>query len=264
LVERVLTAIECYGVGAGLIANASTTDSDFNHQASQAFDKWGNSVFCSANNQYTLYEQQKLIARELILAGEIFIVLVKAATGYPQLTLVSSENVRHSGDKKDDSIDGLYVDDYGKVTAYNIFSGKTYQKVDAGNVIHLLRHKNIGQLRGIGSFAASLNSMRDHKDCMLLEKKAVKVHSSLALVVEKTGGEATNGGIAGELMGANVSVTGKPNVGLERAFGGAVTYLEKGEKVTPISSDRSTSGFQAFLELLVRDVCLNISIPYEF
>lgn len=267
LAERILTVSEIYGIGAGLYANANTNDAVFNDANSELFDKWGNSVFCSNNNQYNLYEMQKLIVRELLIAGEVFIVLIKTPSGYPQLMLVPTENVRHSGSPKDTSIDGLYVDAYGKVTAYNIYTGTVYQKIDASNVIHLMRHKQIGQLRGIGSFAASLNSMRDHKDCMVLEKKAVKVHSTLAAVVEKNGGEAGQGALFGDMTPATAAgnpATSPTNIGLEKAFAGAVAYLDKGEKVNLISSDRSTQGFMQFLEMLIRDVCLNISIPYEF
>jgi capsid protein len=273
LMERILTAAEAYAIGGGLIANAGTKDPVFNTTNTAAFDSWASSVFCFANNQYNFYEAQKLIVRELIIAGEVFIVLIKAGTGYPQLMLVPTEGVRNSGEVGDDSIDGVYIDPYGKILAYNIFTGDTCQKVDASNVIHLMRHKNIGQIRGVGSFAASLNAMRDHKDCIVLEKRALKVHSSLAAVVEKKSGEAGPNGLMGGVfpadgLGNPIPPSKNPplttNNGLERNFGGAVVYVEPGEKVNLVSSNRSTDGFMLFLEMLLRDVCLNISLPYEF
>jgi len=269
LCERILSVSEIYGVGPGLSANATTKDPDFNTANTEAFDNWASSCFCSANNQYNLYEMQKLIVRELIIAGEVFIVLVKSPSGYPQLMLVPTESVKHSGEQSDDSIDGLYLDPFSKVIAYNIFTGKNYQKVDASNVIHLMRHKQIGQLRGIGSFAASLNSLRDHKDLIVLEKKAVKVHSALAAVVKKQSGEAGPTGLFGDPQPASVTgiVATSPvnsNIGLEKAFGGNVVYTEPNEQVDLLTSKRSTEGFMNFLELLLRDVCLNLSIPYEF
>ena len=270
LFERILTVAETYAIGGGLVANAATKDSDFNTASTAAFDTWASSCFCFANNQYTFYEAQKLIIRELIITGECFVVLIKAATGYPQLMLVPTEQVKNSGEPGDTSTDGLYLDQYGKVVAYNIFTGESYQKIDASNVIHLMRHKNIGQIRGIGSFAASLNAMRDHKDCVVLEKRSMKVHSALAAVVEKKSGEAGNGVLGGVLPSdglGNPIPSGSSqasNAGLERNFGGQVVYTEPGEKVTLLASNRSTDGFLKFLELLLRDVCLNISLPYEF
>jgi len=273
LAERILSVSEIYGIGAGLVANPGTHDQEFNEAYAPMFERWADNAFCSANNQYNFYEMQKLIVRELIIAGEVFIVLIKSPSGYPQLMLVASEDVRQSGQADDTSIDGLYVDDYGKITAYNVFSGKVMQKVDASNVIHLMRHKQIGQLRGVGAFAASLNSMRDVKDLLMLEKKAVKVHSTLAAVVKKNGGEARVNGTFGDLavipgtLPANTPQTpaqSLSNFALERAFPGAVSYMEPGEDVELLSSDRSTDGFMAHLETLIREVCLNISIPYEF
>jgi len=266
LAERILSVTEIFGVGPGLIANAASPDKAFNSLATTAFERWAANAFCSGNNQYNLYEMQKLLARELVLAGEVFIVLIKSPSGYPQLTLVRSENVRKSSDPADDSKDGLYVDDYGKVTAYNIFTGKNCQKVDASNVIHLMRHKDIDQLRGIGSFAASLNSMRDRPDMLTLEKKAIKIHSRIAIAVTKQGGEAVDplmGGADIRLDGNNGTATGPSNRRLETPFGEAIV-LDKDEKIELLASERSTDGFLNFLELLVREVCLNVSLPYEF
>ena len=142
LCERALTVCENYAVGQGLIANAATEDKDYNKSATDAFDNWANSVFCSDNHSLTFYQMQKLLVREVITAGEAFLIMQKAANGYPQLRLVKAEDVRHSGEKEDTSVDGIYYDDYGKAVQYNIFFGKRYIKVDAANVIHLLRPKN--------------------------------------------------------------------------------------------------------------------------
>jgi len=145
LFERILTVVETYAIGSGLIANAVTSDPLFNDANTAAFDNWASNVFCFANNQYNFYEAQKIIARELVIAGEVFIILIKSpVTNYPQLMLVSTENVKNSGDAGDDSIDGLFVDAFGKVTAYMVYFGGTHQKIDAANVIHLMRHKNVG------------------------------------------------------------------------------------------------------------------------
>ena len=268
LAERILSATEIYAVGPGLVGNAVTADKVFNENATRAFDSWAANAFCSANNHYNLYEMQKLIAREYILAGEVFVVMVKSpVTSYPQLMLVSSEQVRHSGAADDNSVDGLFMDAFGKVTAYNIFTGAAFQKIDASNVIHLIRHKQIGQLRGIGGMAASLNSMRDVKDVMLLEKKAMKAHSMLTLAITKKGGDAGPGGLLGG--GIPVDARGTPTAGqtnrrLENPFGGAAIILGEGEDIELLTSERTTENFARFCEMLTRDTCLNLSLPYEF
>lgn len=268
--ERILTLAETYGVGAGIVANAATKDAEFNAAATEAFDSWADNAFCSNNQQYNFYEMQKLIARELVLAGEVFIVLVKTPSNYPQLMLVNSENVRHSGETDDDSINGLYVDAFGKVTAYNIFTGSTfYQKVDASNVIHLMRNKQIGQLRGQPSFVSALNTAHDHKDLVVMEKKAMKIHSALAAVVKKTAG--TSGPSGANLFGniaqipLNEQTATNSNMAIERIFGsGNVTYLAPNESVDLVASQRGSTGLQHFIEMVLREVCLSISLPYEF
>ena len=269
LFERILSVAEIYGVGAGIIANATTGDDNYNAAATDFFNQWADSQFCSNNQRYNFYEAQKLVIRELLIAGEIFIVLINAPSGYPQIMLVATENVRRSDDAEDNSINGQYVDAYGKVVAYNIFTGKTYQKVDASQVIHLMLHKQVGQLRGNSAFASALNSARDDMDIMNLEKLAMKAQASLAVVVTKNDGRA-NTGLSGALLPTPVtlpnSTTPSPivNRGLEKAFAGNVAYMQTDEKVELLSSDRSSDGFINFIEKLQRQVCLALSLPYEF
>ena len=272
--ERIVSLAETYAVGSGIVANAATVDDVFNSENTALFDSWADNQFCSNNQRYNLYGIQKLIVRELLTVGEVFLVLVKSpVTNYPQLMLVRSEDVRTSNEQGDDSIDGLYVDAFGKVDAYNIFTDPTtnvFQKVDAENVVHLMLHKKVGQLRGITPFASSLLAIRDYKDINTAEKKAIKIHSSLAAVVTRASGNATTDPVFGNIVGDNtysaplVSNGGTSHVGLERAFLGAVAYTEQGEKIELLAGERSTQGFLAFQELMLREVCLSISLPYEF
>jgi capsid protein len=265
LCERIVTLSENYAVGCGISAQASTTDNEFNPVSTAYYENWSRSPFSSTSNELTVYQMQKLIVRELIIAGEIFIVLSKADSGYPQLTLVASEQIRHSGKKNDKSVGGLFLDSFGKVTSYQIYFSSKPTIIDAANVIHIKVTKTIGQKRGVSSFAASLNSMRDLKDLQMLEKKAVKLHSSLGIAVTKNSGEAGQG-VFNNVMTTTQTQTARPpaNRALEKAFPGATIYLSPGEEIKPITSDRSTDGFLKFLELLSRDVCLNLSIPWDF
>jgi capsid protein len=270
LLERVLTLCESYAVNAGILAQGATEDSEFNDQATAYFDRWATSNFASTTAEVNLFDMQKLCARELLVAGEIFIVLSKSDKGYPQLSLVISEQVRHTGKKTDKSIDGIFYDAFGKATGYQIYFTDKPTFVDASNVIHLKRHKTVNQKRGVSAFAASLNSVRDIKDLQTLEKKAIKVHSALAATVSKRNGGEVGDGLFGGGRKAKTAATQAAqttvptrNALLERIFGGAIAYLGENEKVDLVASSRSTEGFLKFVELLTRDVCLNLSLPYE-
>jgi len=266
LAERIASLVEIYGIGAGISANASTTDPDFNKLATDAFSNWAGNVFCTADNEMSFYEAQKVIVRELLICGEVFIVLIKTQSGYPQVMLVNSENVTTSGKDGDDSIDGIYFSDYGKALAYNVLTGTSFQKVSADNVIHIKRVKNIGQKRGLGMFASSLNAMRDHKDMHNLIKKSLKTQLSMAVVVTKKVLDAEEG-ITGNLYPADLNgipTTAPTNSGLERVYGASVKYMQEGEDVKLLASEHPSANVTEFLELIMRDVCLSVSLPYEF
>lgn len=269
VMERILTLCESYAVNSGVCAQAATTDSTFNDSATKYFDKWATSPFCSVTNEVNLYDIQKLIIRELLIAGEIFLVMTKSESGHPQLIPVVSEQVRSSGKKTDKSTDGIFYNSQGKALSYTIFfEDKKATIIEAGNVIHLKRFKNVNQKRGVSAFAASLNSIRDVKDLQALEKKSIKIHSALAATVSKrNGGEVGDGLFGRNRKGADVATEQAKNAGrnslLEKVFGGAIAYLGENEKVDLIQSSRSTEGFLKFVELLLRDVCLNLSLSYE-
>ena len=267
VMERILTLCESYAVNSGILAQAATSDSEFNDKATVYFDKWAGSQFCSVTNEVNLFDIQKLIVRELLIAGEIFLVLTKASTGYPQVIPVTSEQVRSNGKKADKFTDGIFYDNQGKATAYNVyFNDKTSTRIDASNVIHLKRFKQVNQKRGISAFAASLNSIRDVKDLLALEKKSIKIHSALAATVSKRNGGEVGDGLFGKNRPAQAAQAGTVatrNTLLEKVFGGAIAYLGEGEKVDLIQSSRSTEGFLKTVELLLRDACLNLSLSYE-
>jgi len=266
VMERILTLCESYVVNSGIHAQAATTDKAFNDSATKYFDNWAGSAFCSVTNEVNLFDIQRLCVRELLIAGEIFLVMTKADTGYPQLIPVTSEQVRHSGKKSDKSIDGIYYNNQGKALSYQVFfEDKKATIVDAGNVIHLKRFKNVNQKRGISAFASSLNSIRDVKDLQALEKKSIKVHSALAATVTKRNGGEVGDGLFGKnrTPTPTAPLTASRNDILEKVFGGAIAYLGENESVNLIQSSRSTEGFLKFVELLLRDVCLNLSLSYE-
>lgn len=267
LAERIASLCEIYGIGAGISANSSTKDAAFNLAATDLFSQWADSSLCTSDHELNFYEAQRVIARELLICGEVFIVLQNTDKGFPQLMLVKSEQVRNSGVKDDDSLEGIYFDDYGKATAYNVDTGRGFEKFDSSNVIHLKRVKNIGQKRGVGMFASSLNAMRDHKDMHILIKKAMKTHLALAVHVKKNHLGAEGGGIADGLfrVDANsIPTTAPTNKGLERVFGGQVIYGQEGDEIELLASEHPGPNIVEFLEQIMRDVCMSVSLPYEF
>ena len=94
LVERLLSLCESYSVNSGIAAQAATTNSDFNDAATAHFDKWASSQFSTSTGDVNIYELQKLCVRELLVSGEVFLVMSKAESGYPQIIPVQSEQVR--------------------------------------------------------------------------------------------------------------------------------------------------------------------------
>ena len=268
LIENILTQIEVHGVGSGISIQAVSPDEQFNINATDYFESWANNKFCTVNQDHTLYQLQALGARLLIRDGEFFLLLTKASTGYRQVQFISTDAVRGTGEPNDESIDGIYIDDNGKPIAYNVWTGDTYQRVSAENVIHVKRTtKGPNQLRGISAFTSALNTARDYKDILKLEKSALKVHSSLAATVTKRSGNAGDGTWGRGTPTANLKSDNQPakrNTQLERILGANIAYLNTDEKIELTTSNRPSQAFTGFLEELARQVCQSVGLSYEF
>jgi len=264
--ERIASLCEIYGVGAGISANAATTDAAFNAEATKQFGIWADSSFASSDHEANFYDMQRIIARELLIAGEVFAILSNTAKGYPQVMLVKSEHVENSGETGDDSVDGIFFDDYGRATAYMVKVGAGYQKFDASNVVHIKRVKNVGAKRGVGYFSSSCNALRDHRDMLVLIKKALKIQLTTAAFVKKNtlGAGAGLGNDIFPVDGNILPTTQATNRGLERIYGANVVYGLEGEEIDLLATEHPSENVAAFLEKLLRDVCLSVSLPYDF
>jgi len=271
ILEKIRLTVENYSVGPGISVQANSSDKEFNKTLTKQFDNWCRSPLSSHLNDLTFYEIQRLVASELIIAGEVFLVLMKSSKGWPELQIVKSERVKSTGKKSDKSVDGLFLDGDGRVVAYQIFFGKKPTTVQAQDVIHIKRVTEPGQLRGISTFASALNALRDHKDLVLLEKKALKAHSVFAAAVKKKSGGDVGDGTFGAATRNNTKRAGtraQANPALERIVGGGqVAYLAEGEELQLMASSRTNDAYQGFLnflELLAREVCLTSGLPYDF
>ncbi len=270
LFEHILTKIENYGIGNGISVNASTIDQVFNNDASQYFNRWANNAFSFANNNYNFYQAQKIIERLRFIDGDVFVLLTKSESGWPQLQIITADQVRT--DEEDGSIDGVYVDESGRKTAFNVYSGDVKQVVDAGNILQIMKYKRSpNQLRGLSEFTSCLNNARDHKLISSLAKLALKQHSAVAFVVTKNTGESGNG-LFGQVKSYNNTPSAKSvcvpetqkSSGVERILPGATAYLKPGEKVETIKSDVGNTQFQSFLDRMAQETCHAIGLPFEF
>jgi capsid protein len=100
-------------------------------------------------------------------------------------------------------------------------------------------------------------------DAISFEKMALKISSYIALAIKSSNpqgadffGEATHS--VNSQDNSEVTVESLGNAG------GAIPRLGMGEDLISWTSNRPTQNFRDFCDLLLREVCLNIGVPWEF
>jgi capsid protein len=241
------------------------SDDDDNKRFKEYFTAWAdNRLVCDRSAKLNFWEKQGQTVTHLIRDGESNEVQQKSRHGTPQLLKVDSLFVGGTGSPTSagdfEVIDGVKVDAYGKALGYyvQVKGDRKFQYVSANNFNHVALFKEADQQRGISWLAGGMNNGRDIVDLTSLEMQAAKIHSALAVLVKRkeggtkslketfdNGGEATTSDI--EIDGAQMIDT-KGDI----------------EDVDLLTSNRPNLDVIAMIRALVRDICWNLGVPFEW
>lgn len=204
-------------VGWGIVPSATDTAGKMNaKRANKIWKEWANTTACDFDGRRDFYGLQKLIMRNLPVAGE---VLVRRryrplSEGLPlpiQLQVLEADHLDTA--KEGPVTGGGYVvqgKEYsaaGKLQAYWLFSSHPgasawgitklqSERVPATDVLHIMFEDRPGQVRGVSWFAPVIVKLKDHdelEDATLLRQK---IAACLAAVVTDVNGDATALGAA--------------------------------------------------------------------
>jgi capsid protein len=272
LIRRLKSTVGKFSVGRGIFPQPQCKDEAWKQEAMEKFDDWANNRFvCDVAGAMTFWERQRFHAETFFGDGESWDALISSSvSGAPQLQLFDCSeigNPYYSGTSF--FHDGVKVNDAHRPISYEVvrqIGAGYYQPVEAfevsaNDMIHIIRRKRANQLRGISPFAPSANSAVDLMDLKSLITAAAKLHEAMGLKVTKKDGDAGKQGITGQLSKL-VDSTGATQR-IESFLGAGVNYMQPGEDIEIVSSNRPAQELMAFLAHLIRDVCTTAELPSE-
>jgi capsid protein len=274
LIPRMQGQVSKYAVGRGVFPQPQTKDSAWNEESAMKFDDWGNNrAVCDAAGAMTYWERQRFHAETLFGENESFDAMISSSfAGAPMLQLFDNSEI---GSPYFVSLPG-YTDGV-KTNAANrplSFLATTEsggpgsrvvrtQEIAAFDMIHLVRRKRVGQLRGITPFAPGLNCAIDRMDLRALTTAAAKLHEAMGVVVKRKSGDAGKVGVTQQLK-KELGADGQLTEVKENFFGGAnIHYCNPDEDIEIVSSDRPSQNLLQFGDELVRDICLGTGLNFE-
>jgi lambda family phage portal protein len=280
-VRGLITEKARYVTGSGIRPQARSGDEAWDAAAEAFFEQW--SRVADIQGRYTWREMQRIASVAIDRDGEVFFRTTAQSTGYPALQLILAHRI---GDARSSIyepsnpeareiamgaiiIDGVIVNQQMRPVSYRHLIGdgvdpsQRFEDIPAQQLIHVGEASQGDELRYVTPLAPSINHLRDVSDAISFEKMAIKISSYVALAIKSSNPQGAD--FFGEST-ASVNANDNSEVTVESLgnAGGAIPRLGMGEDLVAWNSNRPSQNFREFCDMLLREVCLNIGIPWEF
>lgn len=260
-----------------------TSDRAYNLAKERFWYRWGKKATIDGRS---LRKVEKLIIQELLLAGELFIVLL--ANG--RLQLVASEFCGSPGDQTrfgEREVNGIVRDAAGNAIAYRFgrltrwggieFSGRDDELVQARFVIHVFDPDRVLMGRGLPWLLSCIKSARDLYEICRSKTKQIKDANSLSGFITSQNATGLFGGMAPPpaTEAAAVPETAEspadrpppatPEGGLRliELKPGMFFALNPGEQVQDLISEYHATDYKELIMLMLHAISSPVGLPVE-
>ena len=261
LVSGLLSKLALYTFGS-VRYQARTSDKNINAAYEAYFDKWASK--CDLSERMEFEELINSLFLSMLRDGDVGANLVRTESGI-KIQPVEADRIGHpfEGSSTETYTGGVKIDDQGRPVFYRVYKRTKEgqytdpQEMPAEQFIHLLDFtRSPDQVRGITALASAIDTARDVYDIVRYEKHAVKWASAQTGIVRTPSGDADTWN-----RSQSKDANGNP---LEKIEFGTLNYLREGEDITHFRNERPSVTFSGFMEVLQRDVCLGMGVPYGF
>ena len=261
-----------------------TADRSYNKAKELFWYRWSKRVSIDGASLRTA---EKVVIQELLVAGEVFVVLL--ASGLVQL--IPSEFCGSPGDaslRAAGEVDGIVYGTAGTPISYRFgtwkdgsiqFTGDASELVDARFVKHVFDRDRVRMGRGLPWLLPSIRTARDLYEITRSKTKQIKDANSISGFIEKQGAadflrdisstpvpsEYLDPATGGERPGAPADPVPAAGAGPSTIdlAPGTFVGLEVGEKVSPLSSNYNASDYKELVLLMLHAIATPVGLPVE-
>jgi lambda family phage portal protein len=239
---------------------------------------------CDVNGQYSFYEMQIAIQREIVEAGEVLVRKLKLpSTQYKgiyrsvpfALELIEADRLASEADAylvgsrvgvDNTIVRGIEYTPEGKPVAYYVYKQhpgeqhliqRTPERIDASEVLHLFRRDRIGQARGVTWFAPAIQWIRDLGTYVDNEMQASAVASCFTVAIKSSRPIGSLAAPEGE------SATDEGGRAYQYLEPGLVMHLAPDESMEFANPGRPNSGAEPWIQLILRGIAVGTGLSYE-
>lgn len=262
----------------------------------EEFAIWAESTLCDNNDQNNFYELQQIAFADHLKNGEEF-CLIRYADEQPympyqlRLKLVEADRVSTPGsysadytgiDKEENEntiMNGVEIDKEGKVVAYHIsshfpgeYSGKKEwarvekrgKKTGNPNILHIFHGERADQYRGVPFLAPVIEAIKQISRYTEAEIMAAVVNAFFSVFITTKGGEEPED-FKGDDDSVEAGAEEQPPLSPQevKLGSGTVSYLEEGEEVHAVAANHPSSGYDGFVDALLKQIGAALGIAPE-
>lgn len=262
----------------------------------EEFGIWAESTLCDNNDQNNFYELQQIAFADQLKNGEEFCLIRYAdeQSYMPyqlRLKLVEADRVSTPGSYNADYtgidkemngntiMNGVEIDKEGKVVAYHIsshfpgeYSGKKeWARVEKRgkntgnpNILHLFHGERADQYRGVPFLAPVIEAIKQMSRYTEAEIMAAVVNAFFSVFITSKDGEEPED-FEGDDGSAEEGAEGQPPLHPQevKLGSGTVHYLEEGEGVHAVAANHPSSGYDGFIDALLKQIGAALGIAPE-
>lgn len=209
---------------------------------------------------YNTYVQHLIVSP--LIDGDVATLLTEGNDGYPFIQVIPAHRIDCNEEKVSTGpyvgmkvVDGLIVDDYGRVVAHRLIAGEGYRDVPASDIFLTFTPDQPGQLRGVSGVASAAFDWMDTAEIRKFELLAQKAFSSQTIIEHNEAGEADP---TFEIVSGNAQFNAdgtKSTPSVQTLDGGTYRYFKAGtgSKLEAFDWNRPNQNSREFMETIVRD-----------
>ena len=257
-VKGLINDLTLYSVGAGIKPQSLAVENAEEYES--FFSEWAKLADLSGQN--TFWELQKMASKRMDVDGDIGFNMVTGANNWPFLEPVEGHRIMSKRPSDNESDGVAYSLKTGKPVAYSVKAGDRFKRIPARNFILVHSPDRVNQYRGKTSLAHAIHDIWDSSEILEFEKLGIKAREAIGFIVTTQSGDNTSGDELIDGVDAKAASTG--DLDWESIKPGLIPRFSPGEGIQDLSTNRPSSAFQGFLEMLVRKTALGLGLPYEF
>jgi lambda family phage portal protein len=270
------------GSGIRLEAQIRTAGGKLLSKANDAcedqWDQWSSG--CDLTGSVSFHDFQRMVERELWVAGEVLVAKVVPTDNRPiplALEVIESERLwaydRDEGQNR--IIQGVEYTPSGAVAAYWIhpehpadsLAVKDLQRVPASRVLHIFHPERPGQVRGLSPVASVARNFEALGQFMDHELTRARVASAFALMIRRGGSSLApkfpTQGLSTTEYDSNGSVVDDRGNPLAHLEGGMIFYGGPNDSIEGTGPSIQNSPFEQFITVNLRAIATGLGISYE-